>query len=779
MQLAHEARTRKKVTKESLFMRFNYRPIGFEPTVEEKEHGEEQAPSSGSDHAQSEGEAEMAEKETPPTSPPSHTASPPKPPTTVAAVEPSATVASTVEPAAPPAVLPTGSVTEPTSTRPVPTKEQKGKWKAGAYSTLPSVPVKRPRIIRIKPVSPGAETCADSDSDIEILPTKRSKVDEIFDRVPARRALHSSSLQKLRMLANLTSPGRTKVGRFVKPGISAVEMQVGLQRMARAQARKEREERIEELKARGVVVKSAEEIEKEVAEMEDLIERARREGEEIMRKEREESKRLRKENGEVDPLGESSDEDEDEDWAERKTKKGESKEGESKEDEEEDEEAELELSGSDEDADDEDEEEEEADDAPRPGQGMIDNEASESEDEELVKSDDDEIDGESDSEVAPARAGRRTKKNTLVVSDDDDDNEHLRVDTPAQAADRPQLDAASRSNLDTPARLTALHQPSTISRPAVDTPVRAPQSIFRSAKKTIIPGLPDSPAPLGLTQIFAGTMDDTQASKSSSAPAKPTDPFAFLRGGPVPSLPAFESTLTQPDASQSIVPDSQRSGVRDGSPLPESVFAGIDNLSQPAVDLDNVDGITADALAIPFATQLGDFQPSQDAGFQVTSPIKDRFPTRQPTQTQETVETMVLDRVSESPVTKGRMRRREVRNFSDEEEEEKEEEDDDEEIGDDGEKIKDGGFVIEPSIFDVMRKAAKKKAVTDQFNKKRSEAKTMVHEQAEESEDEYAGLGGASDGDESDAEDMELQKAIIDDDTPQNVDERALAAFYA
>ena len=55
----------------------------------------------------------------------------------------------------------------------------------------------------------------------------------------------------------------------------------------------------------------------------------------------------------------------------------------------------------------------------------------------------------------------------------------------------------------------------------------------------------------------------------------------------------------------------------------------------------------------------------------------------------------------------------------------------------------------------------------------------MVYEQAEESEDEYAGLGGASDGDESDAEDTELQKAIIDDDTPQDVDERALAAFYA
>src|SRR5207237_5068437 len=52
MQLAHEARTKKKVTRESLFMRFNYHPKGFEP-VEEKEQSGEQAKSYGSELQQS------------------------------------------------------------------------------------------------------------------------------------------------------------------------------------------------------------------------------------------------------------------------------------------------------------------------------------------------------------------------------------------------------------------------------------------------------------------------------------------------------------------------------------------------------------------------------------------------------------------------------------------------------------------------------------------------------------------------------------------------------
>jgi mediator of replication checkpoint protein 1 len=52
----------------------------------------------------------------------------------------------------------------------------------------------------------------------------------------------------------------------------------------------------------------------------------------------------------------------------------------------------------------------------------------------------------------------------------------------------------------------------------------------------------------------------------------------------------------------------------------------------------------------------------------------------------------------------------------------------------------------------------------------------MVEEQADESEDEYAGLGGASDED-SGEEDEEVEKMM--DHGEVEADERKLAAFYA
>ena len=76
-----------------------------------------------------------------------------------------------------------------------------------------------------------------------------------------------------------------------------------------------------------------------------------------------------------------------------------------------------------------------------------------------------------------------------------------------------------------------------------------------------------------------------------------------------------------------------------------------------------------------------------------------------------------------------------------------------------------------------MRKARKDTSAAEMFDKKKSEAKTMVEEQAQESEDEYAGLGGASD-DESGGEEDDYSKEIIDQGEV-NVNERQLAALYA
>jgi mediator of replication checkpoint protein 1 len=78
--------------------------------------------------------------------------------------------------------------------------------------------------------------------------------------------------------------------------------------------------------------------------------------------------------------------------------------------------------------------------------------------------------------------------------------------------------------------------------------------------------------------------------------------------------------------------------------------------------------------------------------------------------------------------------------------------------------------------FRAMHKGAKKQKAVNDFNKKTSAAKDIVEEQADESEDEYAGIGGASD-DDSGEEEEDLKNMI--DTTDVKVDERQLAAFYA
>jgi mediator of replication checkpoint protein 1 len=93
--------------------------------------------------------------------------------------------------------------------------------------------------------------------------------------------------------------------------------------------------------------------------------------------------------------------------------------------------------------------------------------------------------------------------------------------------------------------------------------------------------------------------------------------------------------------------------------------------------------------------------------------------------------------------------------------------------------------VEESSAFKLMAEAARrKKRAMEKFNKKKSKAKEMVHGEAEESEDEYAGLGGADGEDDSEADEndlAELRKQMIDDDSKGLTEEeqRKMAAFFA
>ena len=740
MQLAHQAKTKKKITKSSLFAKFNYKPAGFveEPATSSSPRGSD---------------AEM--HETPPSSPPtpSHTADKSAPPAELSAASLPQDTLSEDEVALPSMedLISSHVASSPSTRRP-----NKGKGKAIQRSPSPTKAVPLIEQVTTQPKAPkfsvdvsfGADS--GSDDDLEIIPSKpqlewkyRSKkdLDSIFDRTPIHKARESNGLHALRMLAHISSPPKSLNKKNVKPSISNSELQISLQLRARQQATREREDRLQALRDRGIIVQTAEERAQELEEVEDMITKARREGEEIAKGEKAAAKKHKKDNGEVDPL--DMDDSDDEEWQEEMETFSQQLSPSGSEDEADDEE---EVSGE------EDEEMEDAtsanmDEVIRPN-ALVDDEASESEDQEEEAEGDGEASGlinDEDEEDAPNAVARRRSKNTNVISDDEDD-----VSVPQS----PEL-----APINTPGpKATATTSPA------------APMSVLRSATKTFIPGITVAgPAGLGLTQIFAGTMD-TQPDFDATPMESPSqrldsqqDSLAFLRNLPPPEFPGF--TPTMDEDSQGIVKSSQVQIDHVAATQPtQAETQGIQlNFSQSQIH-------GFDSLVEQTPSKNSEFpEPTQDEGFKFMSPIMGRY-TEPP---QSTVDTVVIegapapaetqDIVMESPVMKrkGKLHRRvQAPVLSDDEEVEPV---DDFEITD---------------VFDSMRKASKKpKADAVDFDKKKSAAKEMVEDQASESEDEYAGLGGASDED-SEGEDEAVQ-AMIDDEQRENFDESKLAAFYA
>ncbi|OBT74434.1 hypothetical protein VF21_06589 [Pseudogymnoascus sp. 05NY08] len=736
MQLAHQAKTKKKITKSSLFARFNYKPEGFV---------EELAPSSSPRQS----DAEM--HETPPTSPlsPSLTAHKSAPTAEVSTLSLPTDALSEDEEAALPTMedmISSHVASSPSSRRldngkairrsPTPTKS------AQQVTTLPKPPKFSAN------VSFGADS--GSDDDLEIVPSKpqlewkyRSKkdLDSIFNRAPVHKARESNGLHALRMLAHISSPPKNLNKKNAKPSISNSALQASLQLRARQQATREREERLQALRDRGIVVQTAEERAQELEDVEDMITKARREGEEIAKGEKAAAKKHRKDNGEVDPL--DMDDSDDEEWQEEAERFSQQLSPSGSEDEADDEE---ERSGS------EDEEMEDAtsanmDEATKPN-ALVDDEASEDEDQEEEEGDAEASDliNDEEEEEAPNAVSRRRTKNTNVISDDEDD------------VSVPQSPALAPMNTPGPKATAATSPP-------------APMSVLRSATKTFIPGITVAgPAGLGLTQIFAGTMD-TQPDFDATPMESPSqrldsqqDSLAFLRNLPPPEFPGF--TPTMDDDSQGIVKSSQVQIDQVAATQPtQAETQGI----QLDFSQSQIHGF--DSLVQQTPSKYSEFpEPTQDEGFKIMSPIMGRY-TQAP---QSTVDTVMIggtpapdeteDIFMESPVMKrkGKLQRRiQAPVLSDDEEVEPV---DDFEVS---------------NVFETMRKASKKckTAPIADFDKKKSAAKEMVEDQASESEDEYAGLGGVSD-DESEGDD-EVVQAMIDDEQRENFDESKLAAFYA
>ncbi|EHK98506.1 putative Mediator of replication checkpoint protein 1 [Glarea lozoyensis 74030] len=580
----------------------------------------------------------------------------------------------------------------------------------------------------------------DSDSDLEIVATKspnrqRRKIDSIFNRIPVKQSKESHSMHALRMLALVKSPPRKATGKNKKPSITTSELQMSLQQRARQQALREREERLQALREKGIIIETLEERERNLADVEDMIAKARREGEEIMKREREAAKKERKANGEADPLGESSD---DEDWEEEKVVTAELSMASSDEENEGSEDEDNDASGEEE----QDDEEAEDESAPHTNP-MFDDEADESDGQEEEEADlsipgaatdsrDPDDDEDLEQPVKPIQ--RRTRK---AVISDDEDSEHDRQTTIQSV---PQTQSPIQAQWESPG---------------------APNSVLRSATKTFIPGVTVAgPAGLGLTQIFAGTMDDSQSGEETQAGG-----LDFLRRMPAPSLPDFVPTMEADTQEQDVAMDDEPDSIPNSQQF-DSIPERIELDFTPS-QIHGFDSLVQDSQMSQFP------DPTQDVGFQQTTPVR-RFVDMPPS----TVDTVLLgpDAVPESTVEtpvakkKGKLRpRNRVASFSD-----------DEEAADLDIHQNSGDDFDIATAFDVMRKASKKrkKTAAEEFDKKNSKAKDMVHEQADESEDEYAGLGGASD-DESGGEEDELVKEMIDDEGGKDIDERKLAAFFA
>ncbi|CZR60541.1 related to URK1 [Phialocephala subalpina] len=758
-QLAHQAVTKKKITKESLFARFNFRGTKQGEGAEELPR-----PSSSSSAAP---HSDVEAKDTPPTSPASQHSDD---------KDVAIPIQGPAEEGEDDADLPT---LEEALTSSPPRRLDKGKGRAIEEPVaepiqevvIPKKPIFPQRPIRIRPPKPADRTISpmdDSDSDLEIVAAKtpklKKKLDAMFDNVPANQQKESHALHVQRMLAHLSSPGKKNVGRNKKPSMTTTELEMSLQQRARQQAVREREERLDALRAKGIIIQTAEEREREMVDVDDILAAARREQDELAKREKAAAKKERKDNGEVDLLGDSSD---DEDWEESKDEKkvlddelaisgSEDEEG----DDESGEDAGEESGGEEEDEDAMALDDEENEAAAVASKGMFDNEASESDDDEAeaeaeASADEEMTEGadanvvEDEEEQLPAH--RRTRK-LNIISDDEEEE-----DSPAEK--RPPL-------------VTQVDSPLP---PKTDSPM-APNSVLRSATKTFIPGLTVAgPAGLGLTQIFAGTMDESQMdsyepSQTAPRPASPQfnaarEPMAFLKRFAAPELPPFMPTMSEDTQDIDDISPSQATHIPESQPT-QGVSQGVDlHFSQSQVH--EFDSLVED-------TQMSPFVATQDAGFQDYTPIKGRFMDVPPS----TVETVVLEptavpeTMQETPIVKrkGKLRRRapQVAAFSDEED-----------AGEPaGPAVDEDDFEITANVFDVMKKASKKKVVVDEFDKRKSDAKGMVHEQAEESEDEYAGLGGASD-DESGGEEDAYVKEMIDDEAGKNVDESKLAAFYA
>ncbi|KAI4684562.1 uncharacterized protein J4E84_006552 [Alternaria hordeiaustralica] len=341
------------------------------------------------------------------------------------------------------------------------------------------------------------------------------------------------------------------------------------------------------------------------------------------------------------------------------------------------------------------------------------------------------IDGMADEDDEPEQTVQAQNVNEDVDMEDEDAVAPVRRQTINRARNRV-VDDDDDDDAEAP-------RPATPTQPATQTDTMA---AF---------GFGNANTGIGLTQMFAGTMAELESdSQPAAAVNTEQDSLEFLR-----NLPDTQPAANFSQASEFVVPNSQ-------------TFMSPQKQTQTGDESQFSMGISQVVRTSPMfsRTQVEDFEPTQDAGFSFSRSPAGLAP---PPSTTDTV--MVL--IAESPIKqKGKLqrgRREAAVELSDVEDDSIDAE---EESEDDIQRPP----KLSKDAFMKLQQAAKKAKAAEEFDKKKSMAREAVMEQAEESEDEYAGLGGASD-DEEGEEDEDLKDMIDHNDV--KVNERQIAAFYA
>lgn len=406
MQLAHEAKTKKKITKESFFARFNFMQPQGQTAPEQP--GDSSSNTAGSQHS-SDVEAHK-DKETPQTSPALPSADDKDDSTKGQHADEDMNFPSLEELLNEPAEETEKPAPEQTKEKPAKPVEKLSEVKKG------KLPLRvAPARVRISREQVAQQQKDDSDDDLEIVtsPAKSRRI-AAFENLPAQKNQEPASMFKLKALAQLTSPSRRST-------MNSAELAASLLYQAKQQAGKERNERIEELRAKGIVIETAAERAAFEDEVENLVEKARQEGEEIAKEERAAKKR---ENGE------DGDDEDDSDFQLSGSEDGDGDRADQGD-------------GDDEDEGDRDEDDEEMEEADKEGD-LVDSEAGEDENDDEDAGSEDESAEKPPVEETNVPTQRR-KRPTRVLSDDEDEEDQA-PKTPSKPIN-PFLNSVERPNI--------------------------------------------------------------------------------------------------------------------------------------------------------------------------------------------------------------------------------------------------------------------------------------------------------------------------------------------